>query len=171
MFEAGIDRDCYDRNIGFGPLGEGGKTAYNWLMTQASQDITDGKGVAVVGKNANAYLGFHLIARGLLLGFHQNVRVLSMPRLVDFLEAKEAYEALAELDCLFIEGFYSDHYKTGPAPYNNEKISQLEWLFQWFTKKGGRLFLLTTDPLINCHWWTPLFIARLQRKTMEITVL
>ena len=170
MAEAGISRYCRDPEVKLSQLGDGGTAISAWLKNDAAKDITEGRGVAVVGKGKNAFRAFQLLARGVLLGLHQNSRLISLPRIMDLLAAGEAYNTIAEADCLFVEGFFSDHYKSPQGPYPEDKVAQVEWLFQWYAKRGGILFFLATDKLADCRWWSPMFLGEVADRTREVCV-
>lgn len=170
MIEAGISNDCRSPEVKLRHLGQPGVELAGWLQQQAPKDIATGRGVAVVGPDDKAYRAFQLLARGVLLGLHQNVQMIALPYLYDATVSGKAFEFFSNVDCIFVEGFFTDHYGKGSQPYTPERIDRLEWFMQWAMKRGILLFLLTTTRIVDCTWYSPMFLRRLMACTKEVIV-
>ena len=170
MIEAGISKDCRNPEIKLAHLGQPGQELADWLQQQSPKDLAAGRGIAVVGPGDKAFRAFNLLARGLLLGQHQNVQMIALPHLYDATVSGKAFGFFSDVDCIFIEGFFTDHYGKGPQPYTPEQIDRLEWFFQWAMKRGTLLFLLATTKIAGCTWYSPMLLQRIGSRTTEVSV-
>lgn len=146
----------------------GNRLATRFASGEMAEMLRVGNGCFFVGEDAQVSSCFFLTCRAVLFS-GLAVRLYSLPELQKiWCGPQDNMERgiLEELDVVAVQGFYDGKFS---KPFSDEVLFSLGWAFQRLIQEGKPLLIHSSQPVMQCAWWSTGMLSLLEQRTLSVT--